>query len=138
MTTFTKLVVCLRIHALIFWYVDLEKVNVTLTVERFESSGVTITLHWWLTVEYYYYQSYDITVVPQLSEQSLLNFTDTTHISVQLKVFYNTSYNVTLSAIPLCGGNKLTSSMQELYFNLSKYKIYLVALGITLQKNCMN
>ena len=96
-------------------------VNGNFTVEQFESSGVTVTLHWWLTVEQYFYQSYDIDVVPLLSEPSILNFTNRTHITVRLKVLYNTSYNVTLiTIISFCGQNNVNSSMQELFFNLSK------------------
>ena len=106
-----------------FWHLDLYLEKVNITVERFESSGVTVTLHWWLTVEHYYYQSYDINVVPQSFEQSILNFKERMHIHVQLKVLYNTSYNVTLIAIPFCGQNNVTSSVQELYFNPSKYNL---------------
>ena len=92
------------------------KINVK--AKRFESSGVTVMLHWLLTVEDYTHilQSYHISVDPRLPELTI-NFTERTNI--QLEVPYDISYKVTLVAIPLCVQNNVTSFV-ELYFNQSK------------------
>ena len=104
--------------------------QVDISAKQADGTGVTVILHWWLTVENipYYLQFYhniikniNVTVVPQHSESiqaHAVNVTERINSSVQFNVFYDTLYNVTLAEL-LCDQTNVISLM-ELYFNKSK------------------
>ena len=108
-------------------FTNLGRWQVNITAKKFESIGVTVIMHWWLTVEnnISYLQSYhsivniNATVVQQAeSTQQAVNFTERTSSSVQFNVTYDTLYNVTLVEL-FCDQSNIISLI-EVYFNESK------------------
>ena len=89
--------------------------NVSITSEKSEMSGVTVTLDWTLESDSSLY-SYNISIIPDQ-----LNLTYIKSTGVILIVPYNTLYNVTVVAEHRCGQNNilLTTSI-DLYYNFSK------------------
>ena len=116
--------------------------QVNITTKMFESTGVTVIMHWWLTVEnnisYNYLQSHSIvninvTVIQQAKSIQAVNFTERTSSSVQFNVFYDTLYNITLAEV-LCDQSNVISLI-ELYFNESKLIAGIIIKSCTVQ--CM-
>ena len=79
----------------------------TSILEWFESDSVMVTVEWMEESPFY---SYHIIVVPQVE------FMFTGRDTVQLKVSYNTLYNVSVVASSSCGLNNVTN-MTELFFS---------------------
>ena len=85
--------------------------------ESLERDGVGVTLEW--TLENYYEtetQYYNISINQNMAE---------THVetTLQLVASYDTSYNVSIMAIPLCGQRIVTTTI-ELYYG--KYIIFML------------
>ena len=85
-----------------------------MTEQLFENGGVSVTLEWTHTDSTY---SYHIAVVPYL----LLNFSTSTR--VQMKVPYNSAYNVSVLASS-CGQNIVTIFFKEVFYGELKLLVH--------------
>ena len=72
--------------------------------EILESDGIRVSLEWTLENESLY--SYSVSINP------LVAFMLTERTSLQLKVSYDTLYNVSIQSIPRCGQRNLTTSIK--------------------------
>ena len=77
--------------------------------EHFESTGVIVTVKW---IEESPFYLYDITVVPQV--EAIF----TGRVRVQLKVQYNSLYNVSVVASSPCGLDNVTNFTELFYSEL--------------------
>ena len=93
-------------------FVD-HQLNITLLPEGFERDGIVVTLEW----NPWNFYSYDVSVIPRVKFR---HFDDITN-GGQLKVSYNTFYNVNITASPPCGQTRVTNFV-ELYYG--KYNNY--------------
>ena len=71
------------------------QVNISLLSEQFESDGALVTLKW-IHQNFYLY---NVSVVPHLK------YSVVETAVIQLKINYNTFYNVTITVLPPCGEN---------------------------------
>ena len=87
------------------------ELEITILSEQFEKDGVIVTLEW--TEENSLY-SYNISVSPQLE----VMFIERVSFRVQLSVPYNSFYNVSIAAVPLCRRNNVTTFIgPSLYYS---------------------
>ena len=78
--------------------------------EKFKNNGVTVTIEWTEESSHYLYNI--INVMPQPAMEPVFSIGSTT---AELNVLYDVEYNVTITAIPLCGRKNVTSTIQLLY-----------------------
>ena len=79
--------------------------------EYFKDNGVTVTIEW-TEESFHYLYIIIINVMPQPAMEPIISIGSTT---AQLNVLYDVEYNVTITAVPLCGRNNVTSTIQLLY-----------------------
>ena len=97
---------------------DPKEVAITSVSEQYEGDGVIVTLEW--TQENPLY-TYNVSVIPVPIE-----ITFTGKARAQMKISYNTSYNVTVVASSPCGQGDATN-FTELYY-YSEYNNIIIAL----------
>ena len=80
---------------LLYYYTDTEETSISVRLEQFESDSVTTTLEW--AQEHSLY-SYYVTG----TQDTALWINGSASVNLKLKVPYNTSYNISVLAIPPC------------------------------------
>ena len=83
-----------------------QSIEVTTSLEHFEREGATVTLE---LTELNSFYSYHVSALPQLMSHMFIEST-----MVQIKVFYNVHYNVSIIATSACG--KSITTFTDIYY----------------------
>ena len=90
-----------------------EETSIGVRWEQFESDGVLILLGW---IQEHSLYSYYVTVTPDMA----LWINGSANVNLELRVPYNTSYNISVVATPPCGQDTITRSTEIFYCKFKK------------------